>query len=236
MRKVSTLVGMTLLLVLAPAARAEDATPVQDKAATPAPASVPAPAAATAVPAASDVAAAPSPTPATAGPRKFQLGVSFLPMALGKYTYVKTDEPVTQNAYFAYGLGLSGVYEVLPGLLVGLAPQVTFNVRPKETGATGAKQVDLMARVAYAYQLPAGLSVYAEVLPGYSMILLQKGSAPSGLVLAFGAGCAMDLTDRFFASLGVGYQLGFHNQKVGVIQNENRTRYLRVALGGGVRF
>ena len=238
MRKVSTLIGLTLFLVLAPAARAEESTPAEDK---PAPAEdkaitpPPAPAAAEAAPATGQVAAVPAPTEAAVGPRKLQLGLSFLSMAIGRYTYAPTGESQTEDASFAYGFGLTGSYEVLPGLLVGLAPQITFDVKPK-TVSDGAKQVDLLARVAYAYRLPEGLSVYAEVLPGYSMILLKSGAAPKGWVLAFGAGCAMDLSERIFASLGVGYQLGFQHQKVGDTNPEHRTRFLRVALGGGVRF
>jgi hypothetical protein len=271
MRKLSTLVGFTLL-ALASTARAEDAAPAADKAAASVPAaekaasktdspaagaeksalaadkaadktpegekaaaSAPAPEAAKAAPAVEVVAAAPEATTESVGARKLQLGLSFLPMSMGKYTYVKTTDPVSEDAYFAYGVGLSAVYEVLPGLLVGLAPQYTLNVRPR-SAADGAKQLDVMARVAYAYRLPDGISVFAEVLPGYSMILLKRGAAPKGLVLALGAGCTMDLSARTFASIGVGYQLGFQNQAVGPITVENRTRYLRVALGGGVRF
>jgi hypothetical protein len=259
MRKLSTFVGLTLL-ALAGTARAEEASPAADKAApaadkaAPAAADKAAPAADKAAAHAADKAAAPTPAPEpakagpaeanvaaapaaaqpAAGPRKLQVGLSFLPMSMGKYTYVKTTDPVSEEAHFAYGLGLSGVYEVLPGLLVGLAPQLTLNVRPK-SAADGAKELDVMARVAYAYRLPDGISVFAEVLPGYSMILLKKGAAPKGMVLAFGAGCAMDLSDRTFASIGVGYQIGFQNQS-GSVTVENRTRYLRVALGGGVRF
>jgi hypothetical protein len=245
MRTATTLVGLTLF-ALAGTARAQDAAPAADKAAPPAakeaaaveppPAPAPPPVgAAQAAPAETNVAATPAPAPAAAGPRKLQLGVSFLPMAMGKYTYVKTTDPVSEEAYFAYGLGLSGVYEVLPGLLVGLAPQLTLNVRPK-SAADGAKELDVMARVAYAYRLPDGIRVFAEVLPGYSMILLKRGASPKGFVLGFGAGCAMDLSDRIFASIAVGYQLGFQSQSIGPVTVENRTRYLRVALGGGVRF
>jgi hypothetical protein len=247
MRTATTLVGLTLF-ALAGTARAQEAAPAAatttppagdaaaaaplEPPAAPAPALVAAPATA---PPAAVAAASPAPVASESGQRKLQLGVSFLSMALGKYTYVKTTEPESEEAYFAYGLGLAGVYEVLPGLLVGLAPQLTLNVRPK-SAADAAKELDVMARVAYAYRLPDGISVYAEVLPGYSMILLKRGASPKGLVLAFGAGCAMDLTNRIFASIGAGYQIGFHNQSLGEVTVENRTRYLRVALGGGVRF
>ena len=250
MRKLSTLVGLTLL-ALAGTARAGEAAPAADKAAPAEEKAAPAadkaaptedkaeataskPEAAEAAPAEGNVAATPVP-PQPAGPRKLEVGLSFLPMAIGKYTYELTGEPEAVDASFAYGVGLSGTYEVLPGLLVGLAPQLTFNVRPK-TEEKAAKQLDLLVRVAYVYRLPAGMSIYAEVLPGYSMILLQKGAAPKGMVVAFGAGTTMDLTDRYFASLGVGYQLGFHNQSLGASTAQNRTRYVRVALGGGMRF
>jgi len=246
MRKVSTLVGLTLL-ALASTARAEEAPPAEEKAAAQegkaaapeerAPAAAPTPThePASVAPSEGALAATPAPAETAASQRKLQLGLAFLPMSMGRYTYVKTTEPVAEEAHFAYGFGLSAVYEVLPGLLVGLAPQLTFNVRPKAATDSG-KQIDVMARVAYAYRLPDRISVYAEVLPGYSMIFLPKGSAPKGFVLAFGAGCAMDLNERVFVSIGVGYQLGFTSHKLGATTAENRTRYLRVALGGGVRF
>ena len=245
MRTATTLVGLTLF-ALAGTARAQEAAPAADKASAPEadkaaameppPAPAPAPVeAANAAPAEGNVAAKPVPAKAEAEQRKLQLGLNFLPMALGKYTYEKAAVPETEDASFAYGVGLSVVYEVLPGLLVGLAPQLTFNVRPK-LEANPARQLDLLARIAYAYRLPGGLSIYAEVLPGYSMIMLKQGSAPKGMVVAFGAGTVMDLTERVFASLGVAYQLGFHNQSLGASTAENRTQYVRVSLGGGVRF
>jgi hypothetical protein len=239
-------------LALASTARAEEAAPAADKAAPSADKAAPADKATSDKAASPDKKAAPTPAPDKAAPppvevaaatateapaarpRKLQLGLSFLPMSMGKYTYVKTTSPISEEAYFAYGVGLSAVYEVLPGLLVGLAPQLTLNVRPK-SNADGAKELDVMARVAYSYRLPDGISVFAEVLPGYSLILLKRGAAPKGLVLGFGAGCAMDLSARTFASIGVGYQIGYQNQS-GSVTVENRTRFLRVALGGGMRF
>jgi hypothetical protein len=263
MRKLSTLVGLTLL-ALTSTARAEEtsaataktapaaehaapeaakAAPAEAATAKAAPpeastakAAVPASAAesAQAAPAEANVAAEPAATEQGNEPRKLQVGLSFLPMALGEYTYVKTTDPEAEDAYFAYGLGVSAAYEVLPGLLVGLAPQLTFNVRPK-TAPDGGKQLDVMARIAYSYRLPDGISVFAEVLPGYSMIMLKRGSAPKGMVVAFGAGLTMDLTDRYFVSVGAGYQIGFQNQS-SAVTSENRSRYVRVALGGGMRF
>lgn len=162
-------------------------------------------------------------------------------MALGRFTYASGDTNPTVDSSFAYGFGLSGGYEVLPGLVVGLAPQLIFNVQPKplDFGTSAvAKQIDILARVAYELRPVDSIAIYAELLPGYSTILPSDDASPSsGLVLAFGVGCAADLTDRFFMSLGVGYQVGFQNQAAESNRTDKlRTKYVRVALGGGVRF
>ncbi len=234
MRKVSTLVGLTLF-ALAGTARAQEAAPdagaapVGD-AAAPAPAPAPAPAAATAASVPAPEAAQP-----VASRRKIQVGLSFLPMAAGTFTSSPGGEPKAADAAFAYGFGLTVCYEVLRGLLVGVAPQLIYSVKGK-TDPTAAKQLDLMLRVAYAYQLLDGISVYAEGLGGYSKILAPVGDSPTGLVLAFGAGGAMDLTDRIFANLGVGYEKGFQNRSQDSVELQTRTQYVRVTLGGGVKF
>jgi hypothetical protein len=215
MRKLSTLAGLTLF-ALAATASAQETAPAADT-------------------------TAPAPAQPAASKRKIQVGLSFLPMAVGKYTYNDTFTTTsTSETYFAYGLGLSAGYEVLPGLVVGVAPQVIFNVQPKPSDTANpavAKEYDILARVAYELRPVQGIAVYAEVLPGYSRISPSDDASPSsGLVLAFGAGCAVDLTDRFFVSLAGGYQMGFQNQSDGVHTLELRTNYVRVAMGGGVRF
>ena len=48
----------------------------------------------------------------------------------------------------------------------------------------------------------------------------------------------MDLTDMIFANIGMGYQIGFQSEtqvESGALF-ERRTKYVRVAIGGGVRF
>ena len=241
MRTATTLVGLTLF-ALAGTARAQEAAPAATTAAPPAgeaAALAPPPAAATPAPPTESVAAATATPPAqpAASRRKLQLGLSFLPMALGRFTATPGGlPPQTADAAFAYGAAVSGAYEILPGLLLGLAPQLTFNVKAK-TDSQAAKQLDVLARVAYAYQPVDTISVYAEVLPGYSLIIPPtSATVPRGFVLAFGAGAAMDLTDRFFANVGVGYQMGFQNRVEKAGSFETRTKYVRVALGGGVKF
>jgi hypothetical protein len=161
-------------------------------------------------------------------------------MEMGKYTYSDSfTSTVSAEAYFAYGFALSAGYEILPGLSVGFAWQLIFGVQPKpsDTANPGAaSEYDYMARVAYAYRLVDTISVYAEVLPGYSEINPPGVTQSTGFVVAFGAGCAIDMTDRFFINVGGGYQMGFQSQTSGIHELQLRSKYVRVALGGGVKF
>jgi hypothetical protein len=209
MRKASTLVGLTLI-ALAATARAQESVPA---AAPPAAAELPAP-----------------------SPRRAQLGLSFMPMAVGKFISSTAAMTSTQDASFAFGVGVSASYVVWAGLSVGVAPQAIFNVQPKEGSIGAAKQYDLMARVAYTVSVVDTIAVYAEVLPGYSFILPPAGERAQGPVVAFGAGGSMDLSDRTFLNLGVGYQIGYQKLPAVDANADARTKYVRVVLGGGVRF
>lgn len=226
MRKAITQLGFGTVLLIATAsvARAQDAPPV---ATTPA-----------------------SDTPAHH--RKLQLVVSFLPMSLGTFSSAYGGMKEDLDAAFAPGLSLSVSYEVIPGLSVGLAPQVLFNVKPKEdpitTDPAAAREIDGMLRIAYAYSLVDTIAVYGQVLPGYSLVQPKVGDVAKGFVLAFDAGVIVDLSDRMFVSLGGGYQWGFQSRTdvsrtmmdgmeiVRKVKTDVKTSYYRGALGVGVRF
>jgi hypothetical protein len=202
---------------------------------------IPAPAGAAAPPAApppESLAAAPAPAVAPAATpeparRKLQVGLAFLPMARGKLDASSAGMSTTVDGAFAYGVGLSVGYEILPGLSVGLAPQVTFNGKPKDNPAPGGKQWDAMARIAYAYTIPDIITLYAEVLPGYSIYYPPMTSGSKGFIVAAGVGGAIDITEQVFVNLGVGYQMGFQSQSA---LADYQTNYVRVALGGGMKF
>jgi hypothetical protein len=235
MLKLSTLVGLTLFALASPASAGEAApsdakSPSADTEKAPGPAAAEAPAA----PAIEvDTTAQPPESK-----RKLQVALSFLPMAMGKYEYSQGPlKTVSADAAFAYGVSLSVGYEVLSHLVVGLAPQVISNVKEKAPtleDAETSKEIDLMARVTYLLPVGENTVVYAEFLPGYSLI--RSAAAPNGLVMAFGAGVAIELTDRFFVNVGGGYQLGFQKWKEGANTYDTRTKFVRVALGGGVKF
>jgi len=186
-----------------------------------------------------------APTAASASARSAQVAVTFLPMLLGRVAIGPSGDDTTYNLVAAYGLGLSFGYRVMDGLSVGVAPQVIFHLSAKDyTGYSvidSQREYDLMARIAYAYTLAPKLAVYADVLPGYAIVtyddVVQGDQAPSakGIVLGGDVGVVLDITDGLFANVGIGYQLGFQTSS-GISDRDVKTRFLRVGLGGGVKF
>ena len=161
-------------------------------------------------------------------------------MGLGKFTTPIDAEATQGDASFAYGFGLSASFRVIAGLSVGVAPQIISNVNYKEYKGVGTpppavRETDLMARLAYTFPIVETIGLYVAVLPGYSLIGLA-GTPAKGLVLAFEGGVDMAITDRIFANFGGGYQLGFQSVTEVEGKFDARTRYVRVNLGGGVRF
>lgn len=242
MRKVSTLVGL-MSIALCAGARAEEGVPA-------APSANPTPTPAAAVVNPPSALPPPAPvvvmdplllTPPPEQAPRFMVGLSFLPMGMGKATIPVGAMEVTSDASFAYGFGFSANLRLIEGLSVGLAPQVIYNVKdkvnPSQLAAPpAAREYDMMARVAYTFPVVETIGIYVEVLPGYSFITLAKTDTAKGLVVAFGGGVTMDVTKRAFANLGAGYQVGFQSISNTAMNVDDRTKYLRVELGGGVKF
>jgi Outer membrane protein beta-barrel domain len=168
-------------------------------------------------------------------PRR-EVSVSLLPMGLGKFSASLGGMNSTDDAAFSYGFGLHAGYAIIPGLTLGLAPQVFFNVKPKVQDSAGAQELDVMVRAAYSRHIVESIALFVEVLPGYSIIHPSPGDSSTGLVLGFGGGTTMDLSEHAFASFGLGYQVGFQSLPAKDAGGETRTRYLRVAIGVGTRF
>lgn len=211
MRKVSTLVGLTLFALAATASAQENT-------------------------AASGLASvAPTAEPA----RRIEVGASLLSMGFGEFSSSVGGMDTRSDMAGAFGFGLSASYRLIPGLSLGFAPQMLFSLKPKGDGITPTQSMteyDLMARIAYAYPLAEAVAVYAELLPGYSIIVPSAGDSVKGFVLGFGAGLAIDVSSRLFATLGAGYQLGFQRRSgEGIESGEAKTRFLRVAMSLGFR-
>lgn len=185
--------------------------------------------------------------------RKLQLALTFLPMSMGKFKSVYGGMAESLDAAFAPGGALSVSYEVVRGLSIGIAPQVLFNVKPKEdpitTDPAASTEFDGLVRIAYAYPLIDTIALYGAALPGFSFIKPAKGDPATGFVMAFELGAMMDLGDRAFVSLAGGYQWGFQKRTdtsdftddMGVthttmVTTDVKTNYYRVALGVGTRF
>ena len=235
MRKASTLIGLTLV-ALGAGARAEDQVP-----ATPPPtAAAPAAVAVDPFPGAPVVASV-SEVPPAPPPRRIKVGLSFLPMGFGRVTTPIGGTAVTGDALFTYGFGLLASFRVIAGLELGIAPQIVYNVNYKTypsviAAPPAGKETDLMARVAYTFPVVETIGLYLEALPGYSTISQPGSSSAKGFVLGLGGGILMDVTDRIFATIGGGDQLGFQSVSVSGTSFDDRTKYVRANLGGGVRF
>jgi hypothetical protein len=226
MRNLSLIVALVLLVSVGAARAQEEAPAATEPDAVPAEASL-------------------APTVPDRPANDFQVGVTFLPMPLGKVATGPSGDDTSSNLDFAYGVGLSFGYRVIAGLSVGVAPQAIFHLSSKDSAGYSVidseKEYDLMARIAYAYALSSKVDVYAEVLPGYSFVtyneILQGSKAPKahGVVLGGGLGAAFAITELLFANVGVGYQQGFQVSH-GISNKDVGTRFLRIALGGGVKF
>ena len=185
-----------------------------------------------------------NPAPSVSAPAsegKLQIGISFLPMVLGqeRSPNMVTGATATRDLAVAYGFAPAIGYVVLPGLTVGIAPQLILNVKDKAGPASASKEYDLTARIAYAYAVVPTISVYAEFLPGYSIISLSSDYPgirnPMGIVLAGGVGATMDVSDLAFVNLGIGYQYGTQTTTFFGMDFDVKTRFVRIAIGGGVK-
>lgn len=157
-------------------------------------------------------------------------------MGLGKYNGSDGGLPFSADAALSYGVALRIGYVVVPGLTIAFAPQGFLNVKPKDQDAAGARQYDIMARIEYALALADTITVFVDALPGYSLIVPPHGDMAKGPVLGIGGGAAIPLSERLFADLDVGYQVGFQSLPAAKLNAETRTRYLRLAIGIGARF
>src|SRR5262245_61411760 len=186
-------------------------------------------------------------TPAPEHHRRIEVGVAFLPMSLGTFTQTPGGFETSLDTKLSPGVSISAGYEVLvpngviPGVVVGVAPQMIWDVQWKEApeGLVVRKyrEDDFMARVAVGWTL-ADIRLYLEVLPGYSRLVPVgfDGRNASGFVIAGGVGAAMNLGDRLFASLGGGIQKGYQKLPEEDLNAPNRTEFVRVTLGVGARF
>jgi opacity protein-like surface antigen len=222
----SLVVGLVLFGAISTAHAQGEATPVTENTAAPTEAAL-------------------RPAVAGAPASRVQVGVALLPMLLGKVATGPSGNNTSSNLDSAYGVGLAIGCRIVDGLSVGVAPQVVFHLSSKDSAGYSVidseKEYDLLGRIAYAYTVVPKLDVYAEVLPGYAIVtynqIILGVQTPNakGFVLGGGLGAAFAITDRLFANAGVGYQQGFQKSE-GLSHMDVKTKFLRIALGGGVKF
>ena len=171
---------------------------------------------------------------------RFQVTVSYLPMAKGKIESKLAGHTDTADGAFASGVGLAVSADVYRGLMVGLVPQVIWKGKVKADPLSGMatktgtdSQYDLLLRLAYAYEIPGVATFFAEVMPGYSILYPATTDTSKGLVMVYGVGGEIDLSKRLFANFEVGYQMGYQTVSSTAYY---RNSYVRAGLGVGARF
>lgn len=174
---------------------------------------------------------------APASQSRLQVSITCLALPVGQVVHDWGHEAPNDQIYldsaFAYGVSPSVSYVLVRGLSIGLAPQFLFHVKAQQySSSVGVnRELDWMARVAYAIPLLDKLALYIELLPGYSY-LTGDGPHAQGFVLGIGAGATIDLPGNLYANLGVGYQDGSQESGGGY---DFSTRFTRIALGVGMK-
>jgi hypothetical protein len=180
------------------------------------------------------------------------LGAQVDLLPYGKISGGSDSNTINEDAAFAYGVAANLDFHLNRYLSIGLSPRMIFNVTTKDQDADqedqdALKQFDARVRVKGEFPLGQALDLYGYVAPGYSWILANDNTFgpvhvndATGLVVAFAAGAAIDLTPSFFLNGEVSYQLGFQksNASVGPIDGDFdfKSDYLSVGLGAGARF
>jgi hypothetical protein len=184
--------------------------------------------------------------------KRVSLGAQVDLLPYGKISGGTDSTTIDEDAAFAYGVAANLDFHLNRFLSIGLSPRMIFNVTTKNQDAgqedsDALKQFDARLRVKGEFPLGQMLDLYGYVAPGYSWILADDNSFgpvhvndATGLVVAFAAGAAIDLTPSFFLNGEVSYQLGFQqsNASVGPIDGDFdfKSNYLSVGLGAGARF
>lgn len=194
---------------------------------------------------AQEEAAARAPAPTETARKRIHIGLNLLPVFVGKVATGPSGHATSSNLDTAYGLGLWASYRLIAGLSVGIAPQILFGLTSNDAAGYNVidseKEYDLLARIAYAHTIVPRLDLYAELLPGFSIVTYNKitvGSRPpsaKGFVLGGGLGATFDVTPHVFANASLGYQRGFQKSS-GIIRTDLETKLLRIAIGAGVKF
>jgi hypothetical protein len=184
--------------------------------------------------------------------KRVSLGAQVDLLPYGKISGGTDSASIDEDAAFAYGVAANLDFHLNRFLSIGLSPRMIFNVTSKDQDADqedqdALEQFDARLRVKGEFPLGEAVDLYGYVAPGWSWILADDNTFgpvhvddATGLVVAFAAGAAIDLTPSFFLNGEVSYQLGFQqsNASVGPIDGDFdfKSNYLSVGLGAGARF
>lgn len=155
---------------------------------------------------------------------------------IGKIKIGSGDRSSSTDTVIALGFVGHADYVISPNLMIGLMPQVLFNVKG-ENDDDSATQLDLMARLTGMFPLNEGLNLFGYGAGGYSFIFVPDlDDDPNGLVLDLGGGASYSLGPTTQLNFDLGYQLGFQGVSVNGRSIDIQTNFLHFGVGIATRF
>jgi len=163
---------------------------------------------------------------------KLRLGANLVPMPFGstKFDLGALGEAKGDTA-FAFGIMPAADYSINQYFFVGFAPQITFNIKGKDSDGDAGKMLDLLLRVGGNAPVADAIQLYGYAAPGYSWVIPPEGDSSKGFVVGFHGGVIFDLSPTMFLNGEIGYQLGYQS----LHDLDYKLNYFQIGLGAGAR-
>lgn len=181
--------------------------------------------------------AAPAPVASSTPASKLRLGLNVVPMPIGKLTFNAGGISVSSDTAFAFGILPFFDYLLTPNFFIGVGPQYILNVKGKNGTDSAGKELDLQLRLGGQAPVSDQLDLYGYLSPGYSIIMVPSGGGPNpkGFELGIHAGAIFNLSPAAFLNGEIGYQLGFQKATYLGVSADEKSSFLQIGLGGGIR-
>jgi hypothetical protein len=170
---------------------------------------------------------------------RMRLGLTLVPMPFGSLTLASTIYPGVSvsgsvDAKVAFGIMPSFDYLLTRYFFVGVAPQLTFDVKPQNATGDAARELDLLIRLGANAPIADTIQLYGYIAPGYSVVMLPHLDDGTGFCLGFHGGAMFDLTPKAYLAAELGYQFGYQSTSILGQSVDTKTNYFHLGLGAGV--
>lgn len=182
---------------------------------------------------------APARSEELAADSKMRVGLTLVPMPFGRLTTGTVFPGVavsgSADAEFAFGVLPYFDFAVTRYFFVGLAPQLTFGIKPQNVSGDAAREFDFLVRLGGNAPVADTIQLYGYIAPGYSVVMLPHLDDGTGLVLGFHGGAIFDLSSKLYLNGELGYQFGYQSTSILGQSVDTHTNYFHLGLGVGLR-